>query len=85
MSFVMLDKPLLRVIMWDLESFDAMRIGCEQAVRLGQDKFTVDLGRRYRRVEFATRYALDTIPQLHALFAANPMPKYPENREGAEP
>jgi len=84
MSFVMLDKPLLRAIMWDKPSFDAMREAAHQAARNRQPKFTVDLGKRYRRVEFNTGYAHDVIAQLAPTFDAPPK-VYPPNLEGEEP
>ncbi len=85
MSFVMIDKPFIRVVTWDLQSFHKLRAGMEEAVATRSAKFTVDLGRRYRRVEFETKFAIGLCEQLAIDFAKNPMPDFGENKEGKEP
>lgn len=84
-EFIMLDKPFIRVMTWDMSMFVILKEGADQAQAQRRHRFTVDLGRRYKRVDFDTIYALGLCNTLASDFALNPTPQFGENKEGREP
>lgn len=79
-----MSKPF-RAIAWTTERFENLKHATTEAVRLGQRHFTVDLDHKHKGASFNLEEAVETINALEDEFANNPMPTFPENREGAEP
>lgn len=77
-----LDIKQTRAITWDRPTLMRLQEALEVT---STPTLTVDLGRRYKRVEFGRQEALDIVDHVGQILAANPTPVLPENREGEEP